>query len=147
MTILSRGDKLIVVFNIVSRCNVLYQLYTSHYWHCFVMLYFVRIIGFLWTWTITIRHNGCAGVSNQQSHDCLLNRLFRRISKKTSKLRIFGLCVGYSSGTGEFHAQMASQRGKYFPLMKSSCNEFTYIPKYCLNDTGAYCWQGYGCNI
>ena len=28
------------------------------------------------------RHNGCDGVSNHQPHDCLLNRLFRRRSKK-----------------------------------------------------------------
>ena len=31
-----------------------------------------------------------------QPHDCLLNRLFRRRSKKTSKLRVIGLCVGNS---------------------------------------------------
>ena len=40
--------------------------------------------------------------------DCLLNRLFRRRSKKTSKLRVTGLCAGNSPGTGEFPAQMAS---------------------------------------
>ena len=39
---------------------------------------------------------------------CLLNRLFRRKSKKTSKLRVTGLCAGNSPGTGEFPAQMAS---------------------------------------
>ena len=38
----------------------------------------------------------------------LLNRLFRRRSKKTSKLRVTGLCAGNSPGTGEFPAQMAS---------------------------------------
>ena len=54
------------------------------------------------------RHNDHAGVSNHQPHGCLLNRLFRRKSKKTSKLRITGLCVGNSPGTGEFPAQMAS---------------------------------------
>ena len=32
------------------------------------------------------------GVSNRQRLDCLLNGLFRRISKKTSKLRVNGLC-------------------------------------------------------
>ena len=47
-------------------------------------------------------------ISNQQPHDCLLNRLFRRRSKKTSKLRVTGLCAGNSPGTGEFPAQMAS---------------------------------------
>ena len=34
--------------------------------------------------------------------------LFRRKSKKTSKLRLTGLCAGNSPGTGEFPAQMAS---------------------------------------
>ena len=34
------------------------------------------------------RHNGQDGVSNHQPLHCLLNRLFRRRSKKTSKLRV-----------------------------------------------------------
>ena len=50
------------------------------------------------------RHNGRDGVSNNQTHDCLPNRLFRRRSKKTSKLRVTGLCVGNSPVTGEFSA-------------------------------------------
>ena len=54
------------------------------------------------------RHNDHAGVSNHQPHGCLLNRLFRRKSKKTSKLRVTGLCAWNSPGTGEFPAQMAS---------------------------------------
>ena len=54
------------------------------------------------------RHNDHAGVSNHQPCGCLLNRLFRRKSKKTSKLRVTGLCAGNSPGTGEFPAQMAS---------------------------------------
>ena len=36
--------------------------------------------------TLQWRHNGHDNVSNHQPRDCLLNRLFRRISKKTSKL-------------------------------------------------------------
>ena len=48
------------------------------------------------------------GVSNHQFHHCLLNRLFRRRSKKTSKLRVTGLCARNSPVTGEFPAQMAS---------------------------------------
>ena len=44
------------------------------------------------------RHNDHDGVSNHQPHGCLLNRLFRRRSKKTSKLRVTGLCVGNSPG-------------------------------------------------
>ena len=54
------------------------------------------------------RHNGRGSVSNHQPHDCLLNRWFRRRSKKTSKLCVTGLCAGNSPGTGEFPAQMAS---------------------------------------
>ena len=54
------------------------------------------------------RHNGRDSVSNHQPHDCLLNRLFRRRSKKISKLRVTGLCAGNSPATGEFPAQMAS---------------------------------------
>ena len=53
------------------------------------------------------RHNERDGVSNHQPHDCLFNRLFRCRSKKTSKLRITGLCVGNSPVTGEFSARMA----------------------------------------
>ena len=58
--------------------------------------------------TLRWRHNGRNGVSNHQPHDCLLNRLFRRRSKKTSKFRVTGLCAGNSPGTGEFPAQLAS---------------------------------------
>ena len=58
--------------------------------------------------TLRWRHNDHAGVSNHQPHGCLLNRSFRRKSKKTSKLRVTGLCAGNSPGTGEFPAQMAS---------------------------------------
>ena len=54
------------------------------------------------------RHNGQDSVSNHQPRDCFLNRLFRHRSKKTSKLRVTGLCVGNSPGTDEFPAQMAS---------------------------------------
>ena len=39
------------------------------------------------------RHNGRHSVSNHQPHECLLNCLFRRRRKKTSKLRVTGLCV------------------------------------------------------
>ena len=48
------------------------------------------------------RHNGRDGVSNHQPHDCLLNHIFRPRSKKTSKLRVTGLCAGNSPMTGEF---------------------------------------------
>ena len=58
--------------------------------------------------TLRWRHNEWDGVSNHQPHDCLLNCLSGRRSKKTSKPRVTGLCVGNSPVTGEFPAQMAS---------------------------------------
>ena len=58
--------------------------------------------------TLLWRHNGHDSVSNHQPHGCLFNPLIRRRSKKTSKLRVTGLCAGNSPGTGEFPAEMAS---------------------------------------
>ena len=46
-----------------------------------------------------------------QTHNCLLNRLFRRRSKKTSKLWVTGLCGVNSPVTSEFPAQRASNAG------------------------------------
>ena len=54
------------------------------------------------------RHNEHGGVSNHQPHDCYPKRLFKRRSKKSSKLRVTGLCGGNSPVTGEFPAQRAS---------------------------------------
>ena len=48
------------------------------------------------TRTLQWRHNARDGVSNHQPRHCLLNRLFRRRSKKTSKLSVTGLCAGDS---------------------------------------------------
>ena len=45
----------------------------------------------------------------------LLSRLFRRRSKKTSKLCVTGLCAGNSPVTGEFPAQRASN-AEMFPF-------------------------------
>ena len=68
------------------------------------------IYSLLWDPLIPLRwrHDGRDSVSNHQPHHCLLNRLFRRRSKKASKLRVTGLCGGNSPGTGDFPAQMAS---------------------------------------
>ena len=63
--------------------------------------------GYILQW----RHNGRDAVSNHQHHG-LFNRLSRRRSKNTSKLRVTGtfsallaLCVGNSPVTGEFPSQ------------------------------------------
>ena len=53
-------------------------------------------------------HDEWDGVSNHRRLDGLRNSFFRRRSKKTSKLRITGLCEGNSPVTSEFPSQRAS---------------------------------------
>ena len=68
-----------------------------------------RAMGCLLTsYPIQWHHNEYNGISNHQPHDCLLNHLFRRRSKKISKLCITGLCEGNSLVTSEFPTQRAS---------------------------------------
>ena len=68
-----------------------------------------RIYGFT---SLQWRHNGRDGVSNHQPHHCLFNRL----SKKTSKLRVIGLCAGNTPVTGEFPAQMDCNADNVLPF-------------------------------
>ena len=53
-------------------------------------------------------HNERDGLSDHRYLGCLINRLFRRRSKKTSKLRVIGLCEGNSPVIGEFPTQRYS---------------------------------------
>ena len=83
------------------------------------------------------RHNGHDDVSNHQPHHCLLSHLFGRRSKKTSKLRVTGLCAGNSPGTGEIPAQRVSyaenvsiwwrHHVKFYVQYLSSCTTFPGI--------------------
>ena len=67
-------------------------------------------------WTLQWRHNERDGVSNHQPRDCLLNRLFSRRSKKTSKVRVTGLCAENSPVSGEFPAHKGPVTRKMFPF-------------------------------
>ena len=67
------------------------------------------------------RHNGRDDVSYHQPHECLVSRLFKRRSKKTSKLRVTCLCAG------EFPAQMASSAENAFIWWRHHvCGLFDY---------------------
>ena len=61
-------------------------------------------------------HNGRDGVSNHQPHDCLLNRLCRRRSKKTSKLRFTRLCAGEFNRWPVNSPHKWPATGKMFPF-------------------------------
>ena len=71
-----------------------------------VMRLFVLNGSLLW------RNNGRDCVSNHQLRDCIRSHSFRDRSKKTSKLRVTGLCAENSPMTGEFLAQMTSNAEK-----------------------------------
>ena len=58
--------------------------------------------------TLQWRHNEHDRVSIHRHLHCLLNCWFRRRSKKTSMLRVTGLCAANSPVTGEFPAQRVS---------------------------------------
>ena len=90
--------KMVFSSSIKTYITFINDLIHSSVWLCFIC----QAMALQW------RHNGYAGISNHQPHDCLLNRLFGHRSKKPSKLCVTGLCVGNSPGTGEFPAQMAS---------------------------------------
>ena len=67
----------------------------GHYWDyyfCALPSSQVNVTPLRW------RHNGHDCVWNHQPPDFLLNRLLRCRSKKTSKLRVTGLCAGNSPG-------------------------------------------------
>ena len=83
------------------------------------------------------RHNGRDGVSNHQPPECLLNRLFRRRSTKTSKLRVTGLCAGNSPVPAQMacnaesvsiwwrhHALIHWGRNKMVAILETSSNHF-----------------------
>ena len=67
-------------------------------------LEFLKGMNKYWDYFITRRHNERDGVSNYQRLGCLL----RRRSRKTSKLRVTGLCEENSPMTAEFPSQRAS---------------------------------------
>ena len=77
-------------------------------WHLCITMKMGVITHIASPWSLQWHHNKRDGITNQQPHHCLFNRLFRHRSKKTSKLRVNGLCVENSPVAGEFPAQRAS---------------------------------------
>ena len=106
----------------LNRCKGSVNIYKimstsfSSYWSVSTYKLFVAL-----PW----RHNGLDSFSNHQPHHCLLNRLFGRRSKKTSKLRVTGLCVGTHRGPVNYPHKWPVTR-KMFPfddvIMVNSCS-------------------------
>ena len=74
-------------------------------------------------------------MASHQPHGCLLNRLFRRRSNKTSKLRVNGLCVGNSPGPVN-----SPHKGQCFHFMTSSCQFILWTAGTSLLMCWGYCW-------
>ena len=91
---------------IIDQC--LYSVLCQKSLNKWCMIYFLNSLKQTKPLPLPWRHNRQDGVSNHQPHQCLLNRLFGRRSKKTSKLRVTGLCLVNSPETDKFPAQMAS---------------------------------------
>ena len=89
--------------------NILFSFYFATRWPCsclqpFTIEYMDRLSNIALQWS----HYERDGVWNHRRLDLLLYHLFRRRSKKTSKLRVTGLCEGNSPVTGELPAQRTS---------------------------------------
>ena len=93
------------------------------------------------------RHNDHGGVSNHQPRGCLLNHLFRRRWKKTSKLRVTGLCAGNSPATGEFPAQRASNAENVSIWWRHHVNSVHVFISVGCRVTCSHSWFGRGAMI
>ena len=94
-----------------ATCRTKYAYFCAKVVYCGILgrqVHFgISAIGVFLT-SLGWHHNDRDGVSYRQPHDCLLNRLLGRRSKKTSKLHVTGLCGGNARVTGEFSAQRTS---------------------------------------
>ena len=74
-------------------------------WYSYILIHWNGNVIFV---TLQWHHNEGDGVSNHRRLHCLLNRLLRHRSNKTSKLCVVGLCYGNPPVTSGFPSQRAS---------------------------------------
>ena len=123
-------EKNLGIYSLIGRTS-----YRKIWWRLEIARFGLRYFQSLWNLagtlapsihkiSLQLRHNGHGSVSNHQPHDCLLNRLFRRKSRKTSKLRVTGLCAGNMRGIHRGPVNSPHKwpvTRKMFPLMTPSC--------------------------
>ena len=113
-------------------------LHTPHHMDAHMSIHFetlpIKSVTSHADFTLHWRHNDHDGVPNHQPHGCLLNRLFRCRSKKTSKPRVTGLCVGNSPGPVNFPHKGPVTR-KMFPyddvIMRQTAHVTTPLTVSC----------------
>ena len=141
MVIMKRATKTIVVscvikINAVAVINNVMIIVTDMHMD---LLYFDLSWSYNLFSLLHRRYNERDGVPNHQPLDCLLNHLFRRRSKKTSKLRVTGLCAGNSPVTGEFPTQRASNAENVSIWWRHHVDSFdrlSHVLFGCFTDTG-----------
>ena len=84
--------------NFNSRCVLSGKCFSLDQWSKVNVTLIGNVLRVNGQFPLQWRHNGWDNVSSHQPFGCLLNRLFGRRSKKTSKLRVTGLCAGNSPG-------------------------------------------------
>ena len=130
----------------VIKQRKIIQKYISHKTEYSRCNYGSRILfmGHIWWmgnryWTLPLRwlHNGNDGVSNHQPQDCLLNRLFRRRSKKTSKLRVTGLCAGNSQifWQHRFFNMLEAKLKLIIPWWRHQMETFSTLLAFCAGNS------------
>ena len=124
LTLMKRNNSVSACLRLTFTCSV--------FLHIYIIL---RFLFLSWLWRCFLpqgasqwRHNKRDGVLNHRRLDCLHNRLFRRRSKKTSKVRVTGLCEGNSPVVGGFPSQRAGNAEKCFHLMTLSCECLALLP-------------------
>ena len=121
----------------MRKKNINLNKHTRIFWKAFDNVHKMSSISLPWQW----RHNKHGGVSNHRRFDCLLNRLVRRRSKKTSKLCVTGLYEGNPPVTPPWIPltnDPISERGKCFHLMTSSC--ITFLAAWVKGGWIPCCW-------
>ena len=116
----------------VGRLHRIEHLWCKAIWGLLSIILFCIVTPLWW------RHNENDRVSNHRRFDCLLNCLFKRGSKKTSKLSVTGFCKGNPLVTGEFPSQRAIDAEKCFHLMTSSYITWNGAEP-CWPVNGSYC--------
>ena len=115
---------LVIIFHIIMKLNVVLVSSFVYSWSCEYITIYVAVRTWLSYWqpflTLEWRHNERDGVSNHRHLGCLLNGLFRRRSKKTSKIRVIDPLCWEFTGDRWIPLTKGQLRGKCFHVMTSS---------------------------
>ena len=108
-------------------CIVLISPNVNSRWVSYVITLFIICVlnDINGLFTLQWRHNGFDIVPNHQPQDCVLNRLFRRRSKKTSNLRVtFLFCGEFTDGQMASSAENGSISWRHHESPVCSSNFF-----------------------